>query len=117
MKTKLILAGQALALLAATGCSSVKVWPFDDEKIERSRVPANAAEFRCADGKRFHVRQLDGGNAAWLILPDREVRLDKAAGSTARYSNGITTLDIEAATLTDRTLTLAGCKTPTAVAK
>lgn len=105
----------ALAVLtsvALAGCGSLNVWPFGAEKlVERSRVPADATEYRCTDGKRFHVRTLDGGSAAWLILPDREVRLDKTAAAT-RFSNGITTLDVDAGnvTLADRTTTLTGCK-------
>lgn len=105
----------ALAVLtsvALAGCGSLNVWPFGPEKlVERSRVPADATEYRCADGKRFHVRTIDAGAAAWLILPDREVRLDKAAAAT-RFSNGITTLEVDAgnATLTDRATKLTGCK-------
>lgn len=106
------------ATLAATlaGCGSVKVWPFgDDAPRERSRVPADAVEYQCPGGKRFHVRWLDGGGSAWLILPDREVRLDRS-GTATRYGNGITTLDVEGgtATLSDRALTLTGCKTASA---
>jgi membrane-bound inhibitor of C-type lysozyme len=109
-----------IAALALAGCGSLDVWPFGGEKLtERSRVPANAAEFVCAGGKRFHVRYLDGDAAAWLILPDREVRLDKSAGAGSRYSNGITTLAVDAgtATLTDRGTTLTDCKTPAGAGK
>lgn len=113
-----IFTGLALPLLAAltlAGCGSLDVWPFGGEKLaERPRAPANATEYQCPGGKRFHVRQLDGGAAAWLILPEREVRLDKVSGATARYGNGITTLDIDGGTasLTDRSTTLSGCKAP-----
>lgn len=107
-----------VAALALAGCGSLDVLPFGDEKLtERPRGPANAAEFVCAGGKRFHVRYLDG-DAAWLILPEREVRLDKGAGA-GRYGNGITTLAVDAgtATLTDRGTTLTDCKTPAGAGK
>lgn len=81
--------------LAAGGCSNVSVWPFGGEKArDRSAKPANAVEFQCRDGKRFHVRYLDNGNAAWLILPEREFRLDKLAAAGTRYGNGSTSLDV-----------------------
>ncbi len=106
----------AIVAATLTGCGSVKVWPFgSDAPQERSRVPANAVEYQCPGGKRFHVRWLDGNSAAWLILPDREVRLDRS-GTATRYSNGITSLDIDdgTATLSDRAVTLSGCKTAAA---
>lgn len=103
------------AALAATlaGCGGVKLWPFGgDAPQERARVPANAVGYQCPGGQRFHVRWLDGNSAAWLILPEREVRLDRLGSTPARYGNGITTLEIDdaGATLSDRTLTLKGCK-------
>ena len=54
-------------------------------------------------GKRFYVRDLENGAAAWLILPDRQVRLDKMTGAGTRYSNGIAVLEINGneATLND----------------
>lgn len=111
MKRTLFAATAALAATLA-GCGSVKVWPFgSDAPQERSRVPANAVEYQCPGGQRFHVRWLDNRASAWLILPDREVRLDRT-GTATRYGNGITTLDVDdgTATLSDRALTLANCK-------
>ena len=83
-----------VALLA--GCSSMdKYNPFTDTPVyqEISRAPTDAVEYRCEGDKKFYVRMLDKDNAAWLIYPDREVRLDKT-GSGNRYSNGVATLDI-----------------------
>lgn len=98
------------------GCGGVSIWPFGGEKAqERSRTPSNASEFRCNDGKRFYLRYLDNGAAAWIIYPDREVRLDKvAAASGARYSNGIAVLNVSGneATLEDGSaISFTGCKT------
>ena len=110
------LAGVSL-LLSACGDINVKKYiPFtSDAPQERSRTPANATEYQCNAGKRFYVRTLEGGAAVWLILPEREVRLNKlGAGTDQRYSNGIAVLEIKGseATLSDSaTATFTGCKT------
>lgn len=111
-----LLASAGLSLLLS-GCGSVNVnlWPFGGEGAqERPMTPPNSTEFQCNGGKRFYVRYLDNGAAAWLIYPDREVRLDKV-NSTAgvRYSNGIAMLEINGneATLTDGpAISYTGCK-------
>ena len=110
-------AGLACALLLS-GCGEVRVrqlWPFGgDTASERSRTLANATEYQCAGNKRFHVRLLDGGAAAWLILAERELRLEKlGADSAQRYSNGIAVLEINGneATLNDgAAISFAACK-------
>lgn len=105
-----------ISLLLA-GCGDVNVRkyiPFSgDAPQERSRTPQNATEYQCAGNKRFHLRMLDGGDAAWLILPEREFRLNKLAGSATRYSNGIAVLELGGgeATLTDGAAApYTGCK-------
>lgn len=101
-------------LLLITGCGSINVWPFGESKLASvSRGPENATEYRCAGGKTFYVRYLDAGKAAWVILPDRQVRLDKAtAAGDGRYTNGIAVLKIAAdgAELTDGPVAYAACK-------
>jgi len=105
-------------LLAGCGDISVKKYlPFGGDAIqERPRTPANATEYQCAAGKRFFVRTLDGGAAVWLILPEREVRLEKLGSDAAlRYGNGIAVLEINGneATLKDgAAISFAACKTP-----
>lgn len=106
-----------LGLLAGCGDINVKKYiPFTgDATPERSRAPVNATEYQCNAGKRFYVRTLEGGAAVWLILPEREVRLNKlGAGADLRYSNGIAVLEISGntATLTDgAAAAFTGCKT------
>jgi membrane-bound inhibitor of C-type lysozyme len=120
MKRKLMrmtAAGLACIPLLLAGCGEMNVkkyLPFGNDTVqERSRTPANAAEYQCAGGKRFYLRTLEGGAAMWLILPEREVRLDRI-GASSRYSNGIAVLELNGneATLTDgAAVSLAGCKT------
>lgn len=105
----------SLSVLVA-GCSGVSAYlPFGEERnLERSRVPANALTYACAGGKRFYLRYLDNGGAAWVILPEREFRLDKVAGDGGtRFGNGKAELSIngEEATLSDGpTVSYNGCK-------
>ena len=105
----------ALVGLTLSACSSMsvdKVWPFGkDEGPGQPRRFANATEYQCEGGKRFHVRMADSGNTAWLIFPDREVALTKQASAT-RYSNGVAVLEINGSdvTLKDGAATFKGCK-------
>lgn len=120
MNTRLMpLTGAGLVCIALlAGCGELKVkqfWPFgSDTPQERSRTPTNATEYQCNGGKRFFVRTLENGGAVWLILPEREVRLNKlGAGSDQRYSNGVAVLEIKGteATLSDgASSAFAGCK-------
>lgn len=105
----------SVLLLAGCGEMKMKVWPFGSEAApERPRGPANASEYRCAAGKRFYLRMLDGGSAAWVILPEREVRLERIGSSEGRYGKGalVLQLDGERATLADgATTAYADCRT------
>ncbi len=116
----------ALPIFVA-GCAGVSMpsmpslWPFGDEKnLERSRVPANSITYQCEAGKRFYMRYLDNGAAAWVILPEREFRLDKVSGDAGtRYGNGkaVLTINGDEASLSDGpTISYAGCKVPKPVA-
>ncbi len=99
--------------LLLTACSSVKsVWPFHDVE-ERSHAPINATEYQCTAGKRLYVRSLDNGAAAWVILPEREFRLNRIGEVGTRYGNGSATLDIkgnEAALTEGPTVSYTACK-------
>jgi membrane-bound inhibitor of C-type lysozyme len=110
--TALTLAGSSLLFGA---CSSVDLWPFSGTKEQDlSRTPPGATAYQCEGGKRLFVRYLDNGAAAWVILPDREFRLNKATSDSGiRYSNGNATLDLKdaGATLADgAAVTHAACK-------
>lgn len=101
-------------LLMLAGCSSVNLWPFGNGSSQaQSQTPANSTEYVCDKDRKFYVRLVDSGAAAWLILPEREVSLAKVASANGRYSNGITTLNIDGkdATLDDGPAnSYIGCK-------
>ena len=110
------IAGAAVALLlSACGDMNLKKYnPFAGDPVqERSRTPANATEYQCAAGKRIYVRTLDAGQAVWLILAERELRLDRL-GSSQRYSKGNTVLELDGnnATVSEgAAATYSACKT------
>ena len=95
----------AVSALLLAGCAGMRVWPFGgDGSVDPSRGPENATRYRCAGGKSFYLRFLAGGEA-WVILPDREIRLDKVEGAAGRrFSNGRSTLDMAGADTTETTL-------------
>lgn len=92
------------SVLFLAGCSSVSLptvsglWPFGDGVQGREPAPpANATPYRCDGNRGFFVRTLPSG-AVWVILPEREFRLDKGVGDGAaggRYTNGIAVLEIK----------------------
>jgi membrane-bound inhibitor of C-type lysozyme len=101
--------------LLVSGCGSFSIWPFGESKSPSVAAsgPENATEYRCDAGKSFHVRVLEAGKSVWLILPDRQVRLDKSsAAGDGRYTNGIALLSITSggAELTDGPISYAACK-------
>ena len=102
-----------LGSILLAGCGGYSLWPFGEGgATEQSRRPANAAEYRCAGGKGFFVRDLDA-SAVWLIAPDREIRLEKLPGAeSGRYGVGKVVLEISGqnATLLDPPAKFAGCK-------
>ena len=112
-----VVALAGISLLAGCGEINVKKYlPFGGDTTiqERPRTPANATEYQCTGNKRFYLRTLEGGAAVWLILPEREVRLDRlgAEGAT-RYSKGNTVLELngDATRLSDgAAVSFSACK-------
>jgi membrane-bound inhibitor of C-type lysozyme len=107
----------ACAMLMLAACSSISLdrLPFSGTKErDTSRPPDGASAYLCEGGNRLFVRFLDNGAAAWVILPEREFRLNRTgAGSATRYSNGADALELEGqvATLFDGPkATHSGCK-------
>ena len=92
--------------LLAGGCGGfnpASLWPFGSGPQGRDPgPPPNATAYRCDDNRSFYLRMLEGG-AAWVILPEREFRLDKSAGAPGRFGNGVAVLEVngDMATLND----------------
>jgi len=111
MDKRITLLFAVTSLLAACGDLKPKIWPFADSgPRERARDPANAQEYACSGDKRFYLRRLDGG-AVWLILPEREVRLEGLGGT--RYGKGSLVLELgtDVASLVDGAATsFSGCR-------
>lgn len=90
-------AGVAMVMVAAglSGCARINDWWVGEAK-ELSRKPPGATEYRCAAGKAFFLRTEQGGKSVWLMLPEREFRLEQVgAAAGTRYSNGRTTLNMK----------------------
>ena len=108
--------------LLASGCGGLNpasLWPFGSGPQGRDPgPPPNATAYRCDGNRSFYLRMLEGG-AAWVILPEREFRLDKSAGAPARFGNGVAVLEVngDMATLNDGPgQAYTGCRMPTAEA-
>ena len=108
--------------ILASGCGGfnpVSLWPFGEGSQGREPgPPPNAVVYRCDANRSFYLRMLDNG-AAWVILPEREFRLDKTAGAEGRFGNGVAVLEIKAevATLSDGPAqSYTGCRSPKAEA-
>ena len=107
----------AIACVAAllSACSSINLDALSFGGIKEqdtSRPPAGATAYQCENSRHFFVRYVDNGAAAWVMLPDREFRLNKT-GSGNSYSNGSDRLELKdkEATLWDgATAAYAGCK-------
>ena len=76
-----------------SGCRGEIIWPFGVDGQGEFKVSSNEYEYHCAENKQFHLRYLANGDAVWISLPEREVRLDKRISVFGdRYTNGKTTL-------------------------
>ena len=101
---KLLLLNKAqpffLSLLLLNACSSINldkekitdIFSLDDENQTIS--PENSIQFNCDQNQTFFVRYLEDKNAVWVILDNREFRLEKDLVDNNKYSNGKTVLEI-----------------------
>ena len=86
-------------LFLILSCSSLnidrieEILAFEYEKIDS--IPEDAIKFQCANNEFFYLKYLDENNAVWVILKDREFRLDKIESQDKAYANTTTTLDIK----------------------
>ena len=89
-----------LSLLLLNACSSINldkdkitdIFSLDDENQTLS--PENSIQFTCDQNQTFFLRYLEDKNAVWIILDNREFRLEKDLVDDNKYSNGKTVLEI-----------------------
>jgi hypothetical protein len=109
MSVKIWLA--ALPLLALAGCTTIEeLWRGGPREL--SRVRPDVTQLACEGGRTLSVRIEPGSKSAWIILPDREFRLDAVAGG---YSNGRSMLAVKGDVMSledPGSPSLAGCKRP-----
>ncbi len=89
-----------ICLFLLNGCSSINldkekitdIFSLDDENQILS--PENSIQFTCDQNQIFFLRYLEDKNAVWIILDNREFRLEKDLVDDNKYSNGKTVLEI-----------------------
>lgn len=79
-------------------------------------APSPTTIYHCAGGKKLHVRYREDGSQAWVILPDRELMLNRIPSQvSSRYSNGVAILDAkdsDATLATGTAVAYTECKVP-----
>jgi hypothetical protein len=88
-------------VILLSSCSSLSI---DKEKISNilswesdtseDFSPKNSIQFECAENKVFYLRYLEEKNAVWIILDDREFRLEKILDQDNKFSNSMSNLEI-----------------------
>ena len=107
---KRIAAAVAASLLLSACGLTERLWSSGPREISRQR--AGALEYRCDANRTLTVLFDTADRSAWVLLPDREFRLDPAPGG-GRYTNGRSTLTVAADTLSleeGAATTHANCK-------
>ena len=106
----------ALFALVLAGCGSMDFERFNPfagprDQSDRIATPAGATEYRCEGGKRFFVRFLENRKSAWVILPEREFRLDQAGDNRYRNASAVLEVGGDSASLNDGPqIAFNGCK-------
>jgi hypothetical protein len=83
-----------ICLFLLNSCSSIKldkkkikdIFSFDDKS--QSVSLDNSTQFICDQNQTFFLRYLEDKNAVWIILNNREFRLEKVLVDDNKYSNG-----------------------------
>lgn len=67
---------------------------FSNEFEEKVIRPEGSIEYNCEKNKIFFLYYLNEKKSVWIILPNREFKLDQISESQDIYTNNITTLEI-----------------------
>ena len=67
---------------------------FSNDIHEKNIRPEDSTQYNCDKKKTFFLLYLKEKTSVWVILPDREFRLNQIDETQAIYTNDITTLEI-----------------------
>ena len=67
---------------------------FSNTVNEKTIRPEDSIEYNCDKKKTFFLSYLNEGKSVWIVLPDREFKLDQIDESQNIYSNDITTIEM-----------------------
>ena len=67
---------------------------FSNTVNEKTIRPEDSIEYNCDKKKTFFLSYLNEGKSVWIVLPDREFKLDQIDESLNIYSNDITTIEM-----------------------
>ena len=67
---------------------------FSNSIQERKIRPEESVQYNCDNQKIFYLLYKKKKKSVWVILPDREFRLNQVDESQNIYTNNITTLEI-----------------------
>jgi len=71
----------------------IKIFANNYEEV--NLIPKDVTKFDCENNEFFYLKYLEENNAVWVILKNREFRLDKIEGLEESYANSTTTIDIK----------------------
>ena len=84
-----------VAAVLLAGCSADAWTPWSKSPGPSGPyTPPGATAYACAGGKRLLVRYESDAKSAWVIYPEREIRLTRATSATGdqQFTNGRATL-------------------------
>jgi hypothetical protein len=67
---------------------------FSNDILEQNIRPEDSIKYNCDNKKTFFLLYLKEKSSVWVILPDREFRLNQIDETQDIYTNDITTLEI-----------------------
>jgi membrane-bound inhibitor of C-type lysozyme len=107
----------ALSIAAAmlAGCSGGGGWlPWSSGGAGGPYTPPGATGYACEGGKRLLVRFESDAKSAWVIYPDRQLRLDRVTSASgeqfSRAGTTLTTVEGETTLTESGAMQFARCK-------
>ena len=116
MEAEKLVAAGVLVLLAGCGSTgSWMPWVKQERPTGPNYTPPGATGFACEGGKRLLVRFESDGKSAWIIYPDRQLRLDRVSAASggeewSRAGTTLSTRDGETMLMEGTAVQLSKCK-------